>query len=262
MHPDVRHHPQPLTSLALLRFPHQLAVDGIDLLLFGQHVRQKGPHPLSPAVVGILEDLWQPRREAVLALRDRDAALPHEAACLVHQLRGVAHQPRAVAVQRLPRQLRLAFDRHDAHARVQAGSRASLGSFGVVIVGLDVLGGGHQPHVVPLGEQLESQVTVAQQASTPIWYGSIFRVISAKLPFEYRQRVSTCPLASRPTKWTDVLVRSTPILATPLSTLVRDGCRADAMLVLLSNRTRRPLEAAGSNIVELADTAERERTIP
>ena len=66
----------------------------------------------------------------------------------------------------------------------------------------------------------------------PMRLGPIVAVTSSSLSFEYSRRVSTCPLASKPTKWTDALARSRPIVATSFSTLLRDGCLVDAMLVL------------------------------
>ncbi|MDE0100999.1 MAG: hypothetical protein OXN89_01340 [Bryobacterales bacterium] len=53
------------------------------LLPFGQHVLQQGPHPVSQAIVGNFEVLREPCGEAVHAFRDRGAALQQEAAGLV-----------------------------------------------------------------------------------------------------------------------------------------------------------------------------------
>ena len=58
----------------------------------------------------------------------------------------------------------------------------------------------------------------------PMRQGSSPAVTSTSLVLVYRRRVTTWPSASRATKWTPYLSRSSPIVAALLSALLRVNC--------------------------------------
>ena len=123
--------------------------------------------------------------------------------------------------------------------------------------------GGISRTFVPLGEQLAAEMMRAAAGLHADAAGAQLGAELHELGLSSTGGASApARSASKPTKWTDVLARSRPIVATSLSSPLRAGWPVDAILVLLLSHSQRALHAAGASIIELAAAAERERNHP